>query len=176
MKKFGMIPFRQITVTWGVISSSLNLILSRLIANNSIWDGVLLPLNKSDVLTADSLSNVSDSLKLWARTIIPGGYALELGIKWTAVGHNIPEVNESIVPAVDSIFGFAINQHDNDARTPPRRQASIMWASVLLDAVFETPKYCGTVKFLPGHKFQFIPVNNMTGKSNEIPYDEATSA
>ncbi|MGE5861548.1 MAG: choice-of-anchor J domain-containing protein [Ignavibacteria bacterium] len=141
--------------------------------NNSIWDVrfTALGMGNPDVLTADSLSNVSDSLKLWARTIIPGGYALELGIKWTAIGHNIPEVNESIVPAVDSIFGFAINQHDNDARTPPRRQASIMWASVLLDAVFETPKYCGTVKFLPGHKLQFIPVNNMTGKSNEIPYD-----
>ncbi len=142
-------------------------------ANNSIWDVrfTALGYGSPDVLTADSLNSVPDSLKQWARKIIPGGYALELGIKWSAVGHNIPEINESITPAVDSIFGFAINQHDNDARTPPRRQASIMWAAVLLDAVFETPKYCGTVKFLPDHKLQFIAANNMTGKTNEIPYD-----
>ena len=46
-----------------------------------------------------------------------------------------------------------------------------MWGAVMLDAVWNTPKYHGTVKFAADNKLQFIPKNNMTGVTNPIPYD-----
>jgi hypothetical protein len=46
-----------------------------------------------------------------------------------------------------------------------------MWGAVMLNAVWNTPKYHGTVNFLADNKLQFIPKNNMTGKTNPIPYD-----
>ncbi|MFZ1290936.1 MAG: T9SS type A sorting domain-containing protein, partial [Melioribacteraceae bacterium] len=77
--------------------------------------------------------------------------------------------SEKITPAVDNIFGFAINQHDNDETKA--RVASLTWAAKLLDALWNTPKYLGTAKFLAGNKLQYIPTNNMTGSTNTIPYD-----
>jgi hypothetical protein len=64
---------------------------------------------------------------------------------------------------------MAINQHDNDETAA--RVASLLWAARMLDAVWNTPKYLGTVKFLADNKLQFIPTNNMTGLTNPIPYD-----
>ena len=133
---------------------------------NSIWDTRLTALDAgTGVVAWDNLDNVSASQKLWARRTIPGGYALELAIKWSAIKSG----NETITPAVGNIFGMAICQHDNDGHA--RRQASVEWAAVLLDAVYNTPKYLGTVKFLADNKLQFIPTNNMTGRTNPIPYD-----
>jgi hypothetical protein len=138
---------------------------------NSVWDTRLtaLGLATPGVLQQDSLNNVAVANKQWARRIISGGYALELAIKWSAIGHNSPETNESVSVAVDSVFGLAIGQHDNDGRA--RRQASVEWAAVMLDAVWNTPKYHGTVKFLADNKLQFIARNNMTGRTNVLPYD-----
>jgi hypothetical protein len=128
---------------------------------NSIWDTRL---TAQGVTPGDSLNNITDAAdKQFARTLIPGGYTLELAIKWSAIG-----TTESITPAVDNVFGLAINFHDNDGAS---RQASVMWAAVMLDAVWNTPKYLGTVKFLANNKLQFIPSNNMTGVYNVIPYD-----
>jgi hypothetical protein len=101
---------------------------------------------------------------MWVRKAIPGGYALELAIQWSALTY----FTENITPAVGNVFGLAINQHDNDGRG---HQATIQWAAVLKDSVWCTPKYFGTVKFLADHKLQFIPTNNMTGVTNPIPYD-----
>ncbi|HDQ44091.1 MAG TPA: T9SS type A sorting domain-containing protein, partial [bacterium] len=51
------------------------------------------------------------------------------------------------------------------------RVASVMWGAVMLDAAWNTPKYLGTVEFLADNKLKFIPTNNMTGKTNPVPYD-----
>jgi hypothetical protein len=138
---------------------------------NSVWDTRLtaLGMGTAGVVSADSLNNVADSLKKWARARVTGGYNLEMAIKWSAIGHNSPETNESITPAADNVFGMAICQHDNDGKA--RRQASIMWGAVMRDAVWNTPKYHGTVKLLADNKLEFIPKNNMTGVTNPIPYD-----
>jgi hypothetical protein len=135
---------------------------------NSVWDTRLTVLRPGPgVVAGDSLNNITDaSLKQWARKIIPGGYALELAIKWSAIRSSN---GETITPAAGNVFGMAINNHDNDGRA--RRQASVMWAAVMLDAVWNTPKYHGTVKFLPDNKLQFIPQNNVTKRTNAIPYD-----
>ncbi len=134
---------------------------------NSVWQTRMTALGKASagVVKADSLNGVPDSLKQWARAIIPGGYALELAIKWSAIKSGI----ETISPSVGNVFGMAINQHDNDGHA--RRQATVQWAAVLSDAVYNTPKYHGTVKFLADNKLQFIPTNNMTGATNPVPYD-----
>jgi hypothetical protein len=138
---------------------------------NSIWDTrlTLFAANEPGVINSDDMSTILSENKQFARKIIPNGYALELAIKWSAIGHNNPEVNESIVPGVNNIFGLAINQHDNDGYA--RRQASIMWAAELHDSVWNTPKYCGTVKFLTDNKLQFIAKNNVIGITNLISYN-----
>jgi hypothetical protein len=133
---------------------------------NSIWEPRLTALGPAEGVVAwDNMDNVSASQKLWARRTIAGGYALELAIKWSAIQSG----SETITPAVDNIFGMAINQHDNDGYA--RREATVEWAAVLLDAVWNTPKYLGTVKFLAENKLQFIPSNTMTGITNPVPYD-----
>jgi len=75
---------------------------------------------------------------------------------------------ETVSVGVDSVFGLALNQHDNDGHG---RQATELWAAVMLDHVWDTPKYLGTIKFLPDFRLQFIPENNMTGVRNDLPYD-----
>jgi hypothetical protein len=135
---------------------------------NSVWDTRLTTFGQGTGVTAfDNMNNVPDSLKQYVRTVIPGGYALELAIKWSAIRSSNAE---TITPAAGNVFGMAINNHDNDGRA--RRQASVMWAATMLDAVWNTPKYHGTVKFLDGNKLQFIPQNNVaTNRINKIPYD-----
>jgi hypothetical protein len=76
--------------------------------------------------------------------------------------------SEKIDVAVDSVFGLGINFHDNDQTA---RQASVTWAAVLDDHIWDTPKMLGTVKFLENNRLQFIAKNNMTGKTNPAPYD-----
>jgi len=138
---------------------------------NSVLGLNITALGKKDpgVVTADSLTPVPDSLKQYARAIIPGGYALEMAIKWSAITSTTTADTENVAVALDSVFGLAICNHDNDSKTA--RQASIAWGAVQLDAVWNTPKYLGTVKFLPDHKLQFIPSNHMTGVTNPVPYD-----
>ncbi|MBN2000611.1 choice-of-anchor D domain-containing protein [candidate division KSB1 bacterium] len=123
-----------------------------------------LGLESPGVILEDNLDGIPDAQKQWVRTIIPGGYALELAIKWDAMSIG----GEKISPAVNKIFGLAINQHDNDRNY---RQATVQWAAVLLDRVWNTAKYTGTVKFLADNKLQFTPTNNVTGKTNPVPYD-----
>jgi len=116
------------------------------------------------VVSADSLTPISDADKKWARRRITGGYSLEMAIKWSAITTN----SETITPAVDNVFGLAINNHDNDGNG---RQASIIWAAINKDAVWNTPKYLGTVKFLADNKLEFVAKNNMTGLTNITNYD-----
>jgi hypothetical protein len=111
----------------------------------------------------DQMNTLADSVKQYARKLTAGGYVLELAIQWSAFGGTEP-----INAEIDNVFGLAIGISDNDDNS---RSASISWAAVLLDAIWNTPKYHGTVKLLADHKLQFIPTNNMTGKTNSLPYD-----
>jgi hypothetical protein len=116
------------------------------------------------VVCADSMNSIPDEQKRWTRNTTPDGYVLELAVQWSALAVG----GETISPAVGSVFGMAVNQHDNDNGF---RQATVQWAAVLSDMVYYTPKYHGTVKFLADHKLQFIPANAMTGVANPVPYD-----
>jgi len=118
---------------------------------------------------SDSLNIITNAAnKQYARHTVEGGYVLEIGMKWS----EITTAGETVSVAADSVFGLAINIHDNDQLTGGTRVASVMWAAVMLDAVWNTAEYLGTVKFLPGNKLQFIPTNNMTPwRTNVIPYD-----
>jgi hypothetical protein len=134
---------------------------------NSIWETRLtaLGMGSAGVVAADSLNSLSDDQKKWARKTITGGYALEMAVQWSAIVNGA----ETITPAAGTVFGMAINQHDNDGNA--RREATVQWGAVLLDASWNTPKYLGTVKFLTDHKLQFTARNNMTGETNPVPYD-----
>jgi len=132
---------------------------------NSIFPPNLTILNGTG---SDSLNNIPDSMKQWARRITSDGYALELAIKWDTLSI----AGEHIPVAVDSIFGLAINIHDNDQVVGGTRVASVTWAAVMLDAVWSNPNNLGRVKFLPDNKVQFDPTNNITGVYNPIPFDE----
>jgi len=147
---------------------------------NYLNDGVEF---KFDPQPTDSVTNSIVGLKMTAldttggkngQTTIPNsaskltadGYVIEIAIPWS----DIVSGTETIDVGVGNIFGFAVQNHDND-NTIGKRDATIQWAAVLSDGVWNTPKYCGTVKFLKGNKLQFIPTNNMTDKTNLIPYD-----
>ena len=101
-----------------------------------------------------------------SRKTTTDGYVIEVAIPWS----DVKSGTETVDVGVGNVFGFAVQNHDND-NTTGARDGTVQWAAVLKDAVWNTPKYCGTVKFLEGNKLQFIPSNNMTGKTNEIPYD-----
>jgi len=116
-------------------------------------------------------SSIAAADKKFARRLMTGGYALEFAVKWSAIKLSSAD---SIHVGVDSVFGCGINVHDNDGRAGTPRQASITWAAVMLDAIWNTPKYLGTVKFLKDNKLSFIPKNNMTGRTNTLPYDGTT--
>jgi hypothetical protein len=130
-------------------------------------------LNAKGGPNTDSLSNITNtdpSAAKWKRKLVTGGYVLELAIKWSAITAN----SETITPANNEVFGMAVNFHDNDV-TPAARVASIMWAAVMDDHVWDTPEYLGTVKFLANHRLNFIPTNNMTPwRTNLIPYNGDT--
>jgi hypothetical protein len=134
---------------------------------NSVWDTRLTALRGGEpgVVASDDMNNILSGDKQWARLRVPGGTILELAFHWVVVQGGA----ETITPAVGAVFGMAINQHDNDGGA--KREASVQWAAVLLDAVWETPKYMGTVELLADHKLRFTATNNMTGVTNPVPYD-----
>jgi Tol biopolymer transport system component len=113
-------------------------------------------------------SSIAAADKKSARRLTSNGYALELAVKWSAIKVS---GSDSVHVGVDSVFGFGLMVHDNDGNPARPRQASITWAAVLLNHIWDTPKYLGTVKFLSGNRLSFIPANNMTGVTNPIPYD-----
>ena len=112
----------------------------------------------------DDLNNVDATKKQFARKVTADGYNLELSVAWEA----IVGATETVDVGTGNVFGLGIGIHDNDV---DHREASLQWAAVMLDAMWNTPAYLGTVKFLEGNKLQFIPTNNITGETNEIPYD-----
>jgi hypothetical protein len=141
---------------------------------NSIVAPNLTILDTSDagVIGWDDLNSIPDSMKMYAKRITSDGYALEVALKWDAIVYTSATDTERVSVAVDSVFGLALNIHDNDdALTPPSREASVMWAARMVDAVWNNTSYLGTVKFLAGNKVQFIAKNNITGETNPVPFD-----
>jgi hypothetical protein len=116
----------------------------------------------------DDINTFADSNKMYARRIMTGGYAIEVALKWDAMVSG----TETVPVAVDSVFGLAFNVHDNDTTLVPHtRDGSVQWSAHLSDQVWNNNEYLGTVKFLADNKLQFIPTNNITGETNEVPYD-----
>jgi len=56
-----------------------------------------------------------------------------------------------VVPTPGNVFGFAINQHDNDRSG---RQASVQWSAKLADEVWFNPQLLGKVTFQANHKLK----------------------
>ncbi|MBN2200957.1 T9SS type A sorting domain-containing protein [bacterium] len=134
---------------------------------NSVWDTRMTALAKTGTIAGtDTMNAVPDSLKKWTRAKVTGGYVIELALNWAAI--KSATGNETVSVGEGNVFGMALCQHDNDSHG---RQASIEWAAELLDAVWNMPKYHGTVKFLADHKLEFDPTNAVTGRTNILPYD-----
>jgi|GEM_PF-6994267 len=135
--------------------------------SNSVWDTRMtaLGMETPGVIWENNLYNIPEEQKQWVRRQIPGGYVLEFAFPWSFIQSG----SETITPEVGNEFGMAIGQNDNDGRG--YRQATVQWAAVLKDAVWNTPKYHGTVRFLEGNKLEFFAKNKMTGRLNPIPYD-----
>jgi hypothetical protein len=137
-------------------------------APNSVWNSRLTALDNAtgETVAWDNLNVVPENAgKQWFRKTAPGGYVLELAIQWST----ILSQGESITPASGTVFGLAINQHDNDGGAG--RKATVQWAAVLDDHAWDTPDYLGTVELLDNHKMRFTAVNPITGVTNPVPYD-----
>jgi hypothetical protein len=117
--------------------------------------------------TAGHTDGLADKTQMQtARKITADGYVLECAINWSAIVAG----TEAVSVGEGNVFGCAVQNHDND-NTTGARDATVQWAAVLMDQVWNTPKYLGTVEFLADNKLKFIPSNNMTGVTNEIPYN-----
>lgn len=91
------------------------------------------------------------------------GYILELRFKWEwlATPNKGP-----VEPEVENLFGLAFMNHDND---DAGREASIEWATALMDEAWNDPKLHGTVEFLPENKLKYMAENARTGDYYENP-------
>jgi hypothetical protein len=101
----------------------------------------------------------------YARRKVAGGYVLEGRVPWSVFKD---ATRGPIMPAVDTVFGMAFHNHDNDNA---QREGSIAWAAQLLDAVWNTPNNHGAVKFLADGKLEFTTTSARSGLSNPMPYD-----
>jgi len=96
----------------------------------------------------------------FARVKTKVGYNLEMRVAWSAMTTTSGPARGPVVPAVNKTFGMAINTHDNDATG---RTASIEWAAVLDDHVWDNPQMHGTVTFLADGKLKLTAKNAITG-------------
>ena len=119
----------------------------------------------------DTLATIPANAKMWAKKLTDTGYVLEFAIRWDSL-----DGSEVIDVAVDSLFGMGIGYHDNDNHLPAEREASVTWAAVPLDAIWNTPKYHGTVTFMKNHRLKFDATNHMTGVHNPLPFDGTVPA
>jgi hypothetical protein len=98
----------------------------------------------------------------YARKTTTLGYTLECRVKWEWL---VTGTRGPITPAVGDIFGMAIMNHDNDVAT---REASISWATVLNDNVWNVPANHGTMEFLADGKLKFTAKSPVTGDENAL--------
>ena len=134
-------------------------------SSGSVWNTEMTALYTAG--TAGQTDGLTDKTMMQtARKTTEDGYVVECAISWSA----IVKGTEAIVAGEGNVFGCAVQNHDND-NTTGKREATVQWAAVLMDQVYNTPKYHGTVEFLADNKLKFIPSNNMTGRTNDVPYD-----
>jgi hypothetical protein len=96
----------------------------------------------------------------YARRKSNNGYVLEGRVKWEV----LKDATRAITPAVGYIFGMATMNHDNDVA---QREASISWATVMNDNVWNTPANHGTVEFLADHKLKMTAASARSGAVND---------
>jgi hypothetical protein len=116
----------------------------------------------------DNLTSFDDADKQYARGTISNGYTLEFAIRIDSLGGS-----ETIVGAVDEVFGLGINVIDNDGAS---RQADNIWGAKCNDNIWSTVTSHGRVKFLADNKVQFDATNNLTGETNELAAQYGGSA
>jgi hypothetical protein len=116
-----------------------------------------------DQALCDNLSTFDDADKMYARATLSGGYILEWAIALDELGGS-----ETVNAVEGGVMGLGFNISDNDGSN---REAAVVWAAKCDDAIWNTVKLHGTLKFLADNKVQFLATNNMTGKSNPYPYD-----
>jgi hypothetical protein len=100
----------------------------------------------------------------YARELTDDGYNLEFRLAIEQI--RIASDGRALIPEVGSIFGIAVNIHENDA-VSGARDGSIQWSAVIDDAVWGNPQLLGQAELLEGNKLAFTPENFITGAVNE---------
>jgi hypothetical protein len=112
----------------------------------------------------DNWSGTPNGTDDYARKLTDLGYILEFRLTIDSI--KINSDGRQLFPEVGSIFGAALNVHENDA-VSGGRDGSIQWSCAIDDAVWGNPTLLGQVEMLEGHKLAWLPVNAITGASNE---------
>ncbi len=92
----------------------------------------------------------------YARKLTEFGYNLEFRLPF----YVIVREDKVLYPAVENIFGLAINLMENDESNV---ECSLQWSAGMVDEVWSNPQLHGTVTFLEDHKFKMEPVNSAGG-------------
>jgi hypothetical protein len=93
----------------------------------------------------------------YARAKTANGYILEGRVKWDSLKFADGSWGP-LTPAIGKSFGMSTMNHDNDVAA---REASISWAAVLQDAVWNNPRLHGTVTFEADHKLKMVAENSI---------------
>jgi hypothetical protein len=101
--------------------------------------------------------NLGSTKADYARAKTANGYVLEGRVKWDSLKHTDGTWGP-LAPGIGKIFGMSTMNHDNDVAA---REASISWAAVLQDAVWNNPRLHGTVTFEADHKLMMEAKNSI---------------
>jgi hypothetical protein len=100
----------------------------------------------------------------YARVLTDVGYNLEFRLAIEQI--LITSDGRQLYPDVGSIFGVAINVHENDA-VNMARDGSIQWSATIDDAAWGNPQLLGQAELLADNKIKFLAENFITGVYNE---------
>jgi hypothetical protein len=112
----------------------------------------------------DNWSGTPNGADDYARALTDLGYILEFRLTIDSI--KINSDGRQLFAEVGSILGAAFNVHENDA-VSGGRDGSIQWSCAIDDAVWGNPQLLGQFELLEGHKLAWLPVNAITGASNE---------
>jgi hypothetical protein len=101
----------------------------------------------------------------YARKLTDNGYILEFRLTIDSIK---TADGRQLLSDVGSIFGVALNVHENDA-VSGGRDGSIQWSAEISDVVWSSPQLLGQVELLEGNKLAWRPENLITGVANENP-------
>jgi hypothetical protein len=101
--------------------------------------------------------NLGSTTADYARKKTANGYVLEGRVKWDAIKFADGSWGP-LAHAIGKTFGMSTMNHDNDVST---RDASISWAAVLKDAVWNDPRLHGTVTLDADHKLKMEAKNSI---------------